>query len=65
MSKIFTRLYNKGNNIKRMLIILLMLSMAAGIFTACSSSKNTDNSGKFTVGFDAEFPPYGYKDDNG
>ena len=42
-----------------------MLSMAAGIFTACSSSKNTDNSGKFTVGFDAEFPPYGYKDDNG
>lgn len=65
MSKIFTRLYNKGNNIKRMLIILLMLSMAAGIFTACSSSTNTDNSGKFTVGFDAEFPPYGYKDDNG
>ena len=65
MSKIFTRLYNKGNNIKRMLIILLMLSMAAGIFTACSSLKNTDNSGKFTVGFDAEFPPYGYKDDNG
>ena len=65
MSKIFTRLYNKGNNIKRMLIILLMLSMAAGIFTACSSSKNTDNSGKFTVGFDAEFTPYGYKDDNG
>lgn len=65
MSKIFTRLYNKGNNIKRMLIILLMLSMSAGIFTACSSSKNTDNSGKFTVGFDAEFPPYGYKDDNG
>ena len=65
MSKIFTRLYNKGNNIKRMLIILLMLSMAAGIFTACSSSKNTDNSGKFTVGYDAEFPPYGYKDDNG
>ena len=65
MSKIFTRLYNKGNNIKRMLIILFMLSMAAGIFTACSSSKNTDNSGKFTVGFDAEFPPYGYKDDNG
>ena len=42
-----------------------MLSMSAGIFTACSSSKNTDNSGKFTVGFDAEFPPYGYKDDNG
>ena len=34
-------------------------------YTACSSSKNTDNSGKFTVGFDAEFPPYGYKDDNG
>ncbi len=60
-----TRLYNKGTNIKRMFVILLMLSMIAGIFTACSSETKTDNDGKFTVGFDAEFPPYGYKDDNG
>ena len=28
-----------------------------------SCKKNDEN--EFTVGFDAEFPPYGYKDDNG
>lgn len=60
-----TKLYNKGTNIKKMLVILLMLSMIAGGFTACSSKTKADNDGKFTVGFDAEFPPYGYKDDNG
>ena len=59
------KLYNKGTNIKKMLVILLMLSMIAGGFTACSSKTKADNDGKFTVGFDAEFPPYGYKDDNG
>lgn len=29
----------------------------------CVADENSDNI--FTVGFDAEFPPYGYKDDNG
>ena len=27
--------------------------------------QETDNKTTFTVGFDAEFPPYGYRDENG
>jgi len=38
-------------------VALLALSMLAG----CGSEAKT----VFTVGFDAEFPPYGYRDDNG
>lgn len=30
-----------------------------------ASDGDTDKQQTFTVGFDAEFPPYGYKDDNG
>ena len=34
--------------------------------TKTEDSKDTENSDKqFIVGFDAEYPPYGYKDDNG
>ena len=47
---------------KRVLVALLAISMAAGVFTGCGS-KGSDKT--FTVGFDAEFPPYGYRDDNG
>ncbi|SEL27602.1 amino acid ABC transporter substrate-binding protein [Ruminococcus albus] len=56
-------------------VITAVLSMAvmtaalAGCGTKDSSSgdKKSGKSGNktFTVGFDAEFPPYGYKDDNG
>ena len=47
---------------KRVLVALLAISMAAGVFTGCGS-KGSDKT--FTVGFDADFPPYGYRDDNG
>ena len=47
---------------KRVLVALLAISMAAGVLTGCGS-KASDKT--FTVGFDAEFPPYGYRDDNG
>ena len=47
---------------KRVLVALLAISMAAGVLTGCGS-KGSDKT--FTVGFDAEFPPYGYRDDNG
>lgn len=47
---------------KRVLMALLAISMAAGVLTGCGS-KGSDKT--FTVGFDAEFPPYGYRDDNG
>lgn len=47
---------------KRVLVALLAISMAAGVLTGCGS-KGSDKT--FAVGFDAEFPPYGYRDDNG
>ena len=47
---------------KRVLVALLAISMAAGVLTGCGP-KGSDKT--FTVGFDAEFPPYGYRDDNG
>lgn len=51
---------NKRIHLKKCLLALLVVSMFAGLFTACQKTKNT-----FIVGFDAEFPPYGYKDDSG
>ena len=47
---------------KRVLVALLAISMAAGVLTGCGS-KGSEKT--FTVGFNAEFPPYGYRDDNG
>lgn len=59
---------------KRLLLICLAIAMVLPLI-ACnsSSSSNTDSSSgsqtaekkTFTVGFDANFPPYGYRDDNG
>ncbi len=46
--------------ISKILVLLLMMSVFAGTLISCSSKEET-----FTVGFDAEFPPYGYKDDSG
>lgn len=47
---------------KRVLVALLAISMAAGVLTGCGSKESEKT---FTVGFDAEFPPYGYRDDSG
>lgn len=47
---------------ERVLVALLAISMAAGVLTGCGS-KGSEKT--FTVGFDAEFPPYGYRDDSG
>ncbi|MCR5733094.1 MAG: transporter substrate-binding domain-containing protein, partial [Lachnospiraceae bacterium] len=52
------------------------MTVTAGLLAGCvavapttTGSETTDTSSsetqKFTVGFDAEFPPYGYMDDNG
>ncbi|MGN0442015.1 MAG: amino acid ABC transporter substrate-binding protein [Acutalibacteraceae bacterium] len=61
---------------KRLLLICLAIAMVLPLI-ACNSgsnsSSNTDSSSDsqtaekktFTVGFDANFPPYGYRDDNG
>ena len=45
---------------KKKLSLLLVVCMTA-LFAACGKSESKT----FTVGFDAEFPPYGYMDDNG
>lgn len=63
---------------KKKLALLLVAAMVAGLAlagcgkkdTGAGSNKADANTEKkegdtFTVGFDAEFPPFGYKDDNG
>ena len=45
---------------KKIVTLLLTVAMAATLLVGCGNDDKT-----FTVGFDAEFPPYGYQDDNG
>lgn len=45
---------------KKRIYAVLMVAMLIVSMCGCGSKKDT-----FTVGFDAEFPPYGYMDDNG
>ena len=57
---------NKG---LKNLIVILLLSLGAfigiGSFTGSNVSAEENNDDTFVVGFDAEFPPYGYRDANG
>lgn len=60
---------------KRIALLLAMIMVSATMLAGCGGSsdegasddaaavENTDET--FVVGFDASFPPYGYKDDNG
>lgn len=41
---------------------VLVAAMTAGVLAGCGSKADDKT---FTVGFDAEYPPYGYMDDNG
>jgi polar amino acid transport system substrate-binding protein len=54
---------------KKIAFVLALVIAVSCILAGCgnsSSSKTTTSAKKtFTVGFDASFPPYGYKDDNG
>ncbi len=45
---------------KKALAVLCTIIMAAAMLAGCGKEEKT-----FTVGFDAEFPPYGYRDDSG
>ena len=45
---------------KKLVSILLTVAMVATLLVGCGNDDNT-----LIVGFDAEFPPYGYQDDNG
>ena len=57
--------FTSSKTIKRMLLVLLVCSLITGTLTACGSKKKQSGITTFTVGFDAEYPPYGYMDDNG
>ena len=58
---------------KRFIALALIAVMAVCVFAGCGSNETASSSATkseatadkttFTVGFDAEFPPYGYKDD--
>lgn len=48
---------------KKVLSVLLVACLSLSLF-ACGGEKAADKK-TFTVGFDAEFPPYGYMDDKG
>ncbi len=51
---------------KMLVTTMLVLSVVAGCFLGCSKSEESSQiDDKFIVGFDAEFPPYGYMDENG
>lgn len=55
---------------KKFLVLAVSAVMAVGLLAGCgkSTSETVADSGErttFTVGFDAEFPPYGYMDENG
>lgn len=53
---------------KRVIALLSVVALTIGLLAGCgdaaASGKNSEDK-KFIVGFDAEFPPYGYRDDNG
>ncbi len=46
---------------KKFVSIICLMAMVVTVFTGCGKEEGKT----FTVGFDAEFPPYGYRDDNG
>ena len=46
---------------KKFLCALVAVGMLATVLTGCGKK----DSNTFTVGFDAEYPPYGYMDENG
>ncbi len=53
---------------KKILSLILAVVMVSGLMMGCSSSSeeaSTEERTSLIVGFDAEYPPYGYMDDDG
>ncbi len=48
---------------KKSLLLILALLLTLGLVAGCAGKKDQEQT--FTVGFDAEFPPYGFMDDQG
>lgn len=46
---------------KKLIAVMSVFVLAFSVLAGCGSEKGRT----FTVGFDAEFPPYGYRDDSG
>lgn len=46
-------------------IILFLIASLSLTLASCTQAKAATDSLQFVVGFDASFPPYGYRDDNG
>ena len=53
----------KKLNFKKFLALTLTAALTITMLAGCG--KKEDKNFTLTVGFDAEFPPYGYRDDNG
>ena len=52
--------------VKKVLAVTLLLAMTCTLLlTGCKKEEKKEDDTTFAVGFDASFPPYGYKDDNG
>ncbi|WP_251198178.1 amino acid ABC transporter substrate-binding protein [Anaerotardibacter muris] len=69
---------SKALNMKKLFLAVFaaacMVCLSAVLMTGCSSNSNSSSSetpeylgddGKFVIGFDETFKPFGYKDDNG
>lgn len=54
---------------KKVIVLLAVLALSVGMLAGCgnagTANKGAGEDKTFTVGFDASFPPYGYRDDNG
>lgn len=59
--KISVRDVGMENIMKKIVALIGTLVLALSMLAGCGGDKGNT----FTVGFDAEFPPYGYRDDNG
>jgi polar amino acid transport system substrate-binding protein len=55
---------HSGGKIMKKILAVILASVMALSLCACSNAKAGDKK-TFTVGFDAEFPPYGYMDEAG
>ena len=53
-----------GGKIMKKILAVILASVMTLSLCACSNAKTGDKK-TFTVGFDAEFPPYGYMDEAG
>ncbi len=51
--------------IKRIFALILMLVLVTGVLQVSNTVYASNDDTTLVVGFDAEFPPYGYKDENG